>query len=134
MSKNNTGGVERPPERKTTMQLLTKAIEKKLTDRNAELAQRNRADYHEFFDEDEVIVKYWNPFGIGTWYIMSGEKQPDGDWILFGLCELQYREWGDVSLNELQAVRVFGELKLERDRHFDGTFADLKKIVNDRRY
>jgi hypothetical protein len=114
------------------MKLLTKEIEKKLANRNAEIAQRNRADYYEFFENDEVIVKYFNPYGGGTWYIMSGEKQPNGDWILFGLCEIFDREWGDVSLNELAQLDLPLGLKIERDLHYDGRYSDLKRLHSER--
>ena len=117
------------------MKLLTKTIEKKLTDRNALMAQRNRADCHDFFAEDEVIVKYWNPYGIGTWLIMSGEKLEDGDWLLFGLCELQEREWGSVLLSELEDVKYLNHprLTLERDLYYDGTYADLQQLFREGR-
>ena len=115
-----------------TMKLLTKEIEKKLTNRNAEIAQRNRANSYEFFDNDKVIAKYFNPYGNGTWYIMSGKKQPDGDWILFGLCEIFDREWGDVSLNELEKLELPLGLTIERDRYYDGQYSDLKRLHSER--
>jgi hypothetical protein len=116
------------------MKLLTKEILKKLTDRNALIAQRNRSYDYEYAADDKVIVKYFNPYGTGTWWIMSGEKLENGDWELFGLCELQYREWGTVLLSELESVRVYGQFKLERDRHFDGTYADLQELWGEGRW
>jgi hypothetical protein len=108
------------------MKLLTKEIEKKLTDRNALIAQRHRAGDWEYSD-DKVIVKYFNPVGRGTWYVMNGEKQPDGDWIFFGLVDLFEREWGYFSLNELESVELPFGLKIERDMHYSGTYQDLKE-------
>ena len=35
-----------------------------------------------------VAVKYFNPFGAGTWLITEGEKQENGDWLLFGYCHI----------------------------------------------
>ena len=29
--------------------------------------------------DSEVVVKYFNPCGAGTWLITEGEKQEDGD-------------------------------------------------------
>ena len=108
------------------MKLLTKDIEKKLTDRNALIAQRHRAGDWEYSD-DKVIVKYFNPVGRGTWYVMNGEKQSDGDWICFGLVDLFEREWGYFSLNELESVELPFGLKIEGDMHYSGTYQDLKE-------
>ena len=60
--------------------------------------------------EATVVVKYFNPFGAGTWLITEGEKQPDGDWLLFGYCHILCWEWGYVMLSELESVGF-----LERD-------------------
>ncbi len=32
----------------------------------------------------EVVVKYFNPIGAGTWLITEGKEHEDGDWELFG--------------------------------------------------
>ena len=47
----------------------------------------------------KVIVKYFNPIGVGTWLIIEADKQPNGDYILFGYCHL-----GDDSLAEFGSV------------------------------
>lgn len=57
-----------------------------------------------------VVVKYFNPYGPGTWLITEGEKQPDGDWLFFGYCNIYVWEWGYVMLSELESVGF-----LERD-------------------
>ena len=63
--------------------------------------------------------KFGVPCGSQTWYILEGEKQDD-DYILFALLDnMGEREYGYVSLNELQRVRTrpFG-LGIERDMYF----------------
>lgn len=35
----------------------------------------------------EVLVKYFNPCGRGTWLITEAEREGD-DWRLFGYCRL----------------------------------------------
>ena len=57
-----------------------------------------------------VAVKYFNPFGAGTWLITEGEKQENGDWLLFGYCHIFEWEWGYVMLSDLQTVGI-----IERD-------------------
>ena len=85
------------------MKLLTKEIEDKL------LA-------HPYGSQDglggnaEVIVKFFNPTGAGTWLITEGEKQENGDWLLFGYCHIFEWEWGYVALSDLQTVGI-----IERD-------------------
>tara|TARA_Y100000385_G_scaffold282985_1_gene338356 strand:- start:859 stop:1164 length:306 start_codon:yes stop_codon:yes gene_type:complete len=67
-----------------------------------------------------VIVKFFNPVGAGTWYICEGQEQANGDWLLFGLCDLGFGmpEWGYVSLNELESVSLPLGMGIERDVFF----------------
>lgn len=55
-------------------------------------------------DEAIIVVKYFNPFGGGTWLITEGEKQQDGDWMFFGYCHIFEWEWGYVRLSELEKI------------------------------
>ena len=79
-------------------------------------------------DNAEVVVKYFNPSGAGTWLITEGEEQESGDWLLFGMCHIFEWEWGYIMLSELQNTRVppFG-LRIERDLYSSGTVAELKR-------
>lgn len=82
--------------------------------------------------KSKVLVKYFNPYGAGTWLITEAEKQENGDWLLFGYCHIFEWEWGYVLLSELQntKVNVFGcQFGLERDLHIseDATVDDLTK-------
>ncbi len=77
-----------------------------------------------------MLVKYFNPYGAGTWIITEAEKQENGDWLLFGYCHLFEWEWSYILLSEIQntKVNVFGcKLGLERDLYIadDATVADL---------
>lgn len=75
-------------------------------------------------DQQKVICKFFNPTGIGTWYILEF----DGEDTLYGLCCLQEKELGYVSLNELQTTKVRWGLGIERDIHWDSntTMADVR--------
>lgn len=64
--------------------------------------------------EAEVLVKYFNPCGAGTWLITEAEKD-DGEWLLFGYCHIFEWEWGYVSLKELQDIQLPFDLTIERD-------------------
>lgn len=101
------------------MKLLTKEIERKL-------------ESHPFCSQEkkgkgaEVIVRFFNPYGVGDWLITEGERQEDGDWLLFGYCRISDWEWGYVSLKELESIKMFGGLGIERDLYTGG-----KKTVNE---
>ena len=71
-------------------------------------------------EEADVVVKYFNPTGTGTWLITEGEKQDDGDWLLYGYCHLFEWEWGYVMLSELESVRLPFGLGIEREIHNTG--------------
>jgi hypothetical protein len=90
------------------MKLLTKAIEK-----NLEKTSFGTTD--NLGKDAPIVVKFFNPFGSGTWLITEGEKQEDGDWLLFGACHIHEWEWGYVLLSELKNLRKFGRPQIERD-------------------
>ena len=63
----------------------------------------------------KVVVKLFNPTGIGTWYL--SELNPETN-VAFGLAELQEKEFGYTSLNELKEFKGTFGLGIERDRSF----------------
>ena len=69
--------------------------------------------------EKQIVCKFFNPMGAGTWYIAEGSKQEDGDWLLFGYADLGYGgEWGYITLSELQSVKLPFGMGIERDIYF----------------
>jgi len=93
------------------MKLLTKEIEHRLE------AHPLGSGGSRHPDDTPIIVKFFSPMGAGTWLITEGEKQADGDWLLFGYCCIQEGEWGCVLLSELEAVRLPLGLHIERDMY-----------------
>ena len=71
-------------------------------------------------EEAEVVVKYFNPYGAGTWLITEGEKQSNGDWMFFGYCNIFEWEWGYVMLSELQSIKLPFGLGIEREMYVTG--------------
>lgn len=66
--------------------------------------------------DKKIVVKYFNPYGAGTWLIVEGEKQEDGDYLLFGLCYLTEWELGYITLKQLEEIRDNKHLmSIERD-------------------
>lgn len=97
------------------MELLTKELEKKFKD-------------FPLYSQDgkyglaKVIVKYFNPCGVGTWLITEGQRTDDGDFEMFGYCHLgddENAELGYVRLSELQAIKGPLGIGIERDLYFD---------------
>lgn len=95
------------------MLLMTKELEQKF-----EKYPIHSQDEKEF--DAEVVVKYFNPCGAGTWLITEGEKQENGDWLLYGYCHIVEWEWGYVMLSELENVALPFGLKIEREIYITG--------------
>jgi hypothetical protein len=70
-----------------------------------------------------VLVKFFNPYGAGTWYVLEAEKEGD-DWTFFGMVDLQVTELGYFTLSELTSLQKFGRPQIERDMHFNGYAID----------
>ena len=89
------------------MKLITADIQKKL-DKN--FAEQN--------DED-IVLKLFNPCGGQTWLIT--QMEPDGD-IMWGLADLGFDcvEYGTISMNELKAFKGPLGIGIERDMYFRG--------------
>ena len=32
-------------------------------------------------DDAIVVMKFFNPYGLGTWYVLEAEKQENGDYL-----------------------------------------------------
>ena len=107
------------------MMLITKELEKKF-EKYPIGSQDGKGT------EADVVVKYFNPCGAGTWLITEGEKQEDGDWLFFGLTYLYEWEWGYTLLSELESVRVnvLGyKLPLERDLYAVKEHTTVKDLM-----
>ncbi len=90
------------------MKLLTKELEKKFEKYPYRSQEGKEGDA-------EVLVKYFNPAGAGTWLITEAEKQENGDWMLFGYCHILEWEWGPVMLSELESIKGPFGIGIERD-------------------
>lgn len=95
------------------MRLMTKALEKKF-EKYPLYSQEG------LLEESEIVVKYFNPSGAGTWLITEGEKQENGDWLFYGCCHIFEWDWGYVLLSELESVRGPFGLGIERDLDVTG--------------
>ena len=96
------------------MKLMTKELEEKFK-KYPLYSQDGKGN------DAEIVVKYFNPYGRGTWLITEGEQQEDGDWLFFGYCHIFCWEWGYVSLSELESVGY-----IERDL----SLKDNTKIID----
>lgn len=97
------------------MKLMTKELEKKF--KEFPLGSQD-----EKYGLAKVIVKYFNPCGIGTWLITEGERTDDGDFEMFGYCHLgndEDAELGYVKLSELEEIKGPLGIGIERDLYFE---------------
>lgn len=66
----------------------------------------------------ELIAKFFNPTGAGTWYITEGSKLENGDYEMFGYCHLgddEFAEFGSILLSELENIKLPLGLSIEQD-------------------
>lgn len=68
--------------------------------------------------EKIVHAKLFTPDSSWTWFILEGEEQEDGDFLLFGWVVGLEKELGYFTLRELESVRGPLGLPIERDLHF----------------
>ena len=93
--------------------LMTKELEKKL--KEYPIGSQDGLG-----EKAEVLAKYFNPCGAGTWLMTEGEQQENGDWLLFGYMHIFGWEWGYVMLSELESVQLPFGLKIERELYVTG--------------
>lgn len=72
----------------------------------------------------EPVVKFFNPSGLGTWYL--SELSPEN--IGFCICCLHENEIGYVSLNELANLRL--PIPIEKDMHFSAEGMTITEYKN----
>tara|TARA_X000000368_G_C22854144_1_gene633525 strand:+ start:557 stop:862 length:306 start_codon:yes stop_codon:yes gene_type:complete len=100
------------------MKLFTKAQREKLIKNHTENEGQEETKKH------KVVVKLFNPVGIGTWYLT--ELNPYTN-VAFGLADLHEKEIGYVDIAELENLKLPMGLKIERDRYskIDKTLEEL---------
>ena len=100
------------------MKLLTKSIRDKLIRNHTENEGQEETKKH------KVVVKLFNPTGIGTWYLT--ELNPYTN-TAFGLADVHEKELGYIDLTELEEFKGKLGLGIERDRYIkiDKTLEEL---------
>ncbi len=72
-----------------------------------------------------TVLKFFDPCGRYTFYVLEAQREPDGDLLLFGFCRSPLGpdcdELGYASLRELECVRGPLGLGIERDLYFKPT-------------
>ena len=103
------------------MKLITKAQWQKLRANDKRLKENKMLSIR----DEKVVVKLFNPYGIGKWYIFSVDEND----VCFGIAELHHREYGDFSLQELVDLKVPPfNMPIERDRYYETqTFREVEQ-------
>ena len=113
------------------MELMTKELEKQLEKHPLYSNEDKR------ILDQEIIVKYFNPFGAGTWLITEGRKEPNGDYLLYGLANVIEWEAGYTTLKQLEEIRDNKQLmSIERDLYLkeNTTIGDYLKTYDKETY
>ena len=97
------------------MMLITKELEKRFKEVGDQSNESNPI----------VIAKLFNPCGGGTWYLTEYDPETR---IAFGYVTGLYEdEWGSISIDEVESVKLPFGLKIERDLYFkEQQFKDLQ--------
>jgi hypothetical protein len=105
----------------TSISFLSSSAFSFLTDEQFDLLRANglmarlREERGELFDPHPV-VKLYVPGMRATWLLSAIDPRTPG--IAFGLADLGFPEMGYISLDELEELRVGGELSVRQDRGF----------------
>ena len=97
------------------MKLFTKSIYDRLVQNH-----KNQDGTKSF----NAVVKLFNPTGRGTWYL--SELNPETN-VAYGLCCLDYKEYGLVSIDEIQSYKGLMGLGIERDKFFESNKKTLEE-------
>ena len=103
------------------MKLMTKELEKKIA-KNPIYSKDGQGT------NAEVIVKFFYPYGVGTWLAIEGERLENGDIEFFGYVNIGYGyEAGYFRLSQLAEIAKHNRygLGVERDLHAHGTVREL---------
>lgn len=82
----------------------------------------------------ELIAKFFNPTGAGTWYITEGSKLENGDYEMFGYCHLgddEFAEFGTILLSELEDIELPLGLSIEQDLYIPKRTDLMTAMVRD---
>ncbi len=118
------------------MMMITKEIAKRLV-----AADRAFLESDDGRTSDEIVVKFFNPVGAATWWIVTGTPlnasgEPDydtdnpADWHLFGFATLgdaMNAELGYVLLSQLEEIKLPFGMSIERDMYYDN--GSLKAVM-----
>lgn len=63
----------------------------------------------------KVLVKYFNPYGAGTWLILEGQELDNGDYELYGYMHILEWEYGYILLSQLERIKFCNSASIERD-------------------
>lgn len=110
------------------MMLLTKSIKDRLIKNHYKHKEAWNSAHPEDVDS-KVVVKLFNPYGPGDWYL--SEMNPTTG-ACYGLCMIHEPELGYVNIKELEELDC-GLGGVERDIMFTPnkhTFDDCRKFIN----
>ena len=93
------------------MKLITKQIENRLS-KYPLYSQDGKGD------NATIVCKFF--LANWTWYVLEAKKEANSDYLFYGIVDNGHeREHGYFRLSELESLRLWGCVKVERDMYFD---------------
>lgn len=79
----------------------------------------------------EVLAKYFDPYGTGTWLITEARQLSDGDWLMYGYFKtFSGWHWDYIQLSDLNRMNDYYYYQVERDLYIpeSSTVSELKRM------
>ena len=69
-------------------------------------------------DKRLIYLHFFNPIGIGDWYVMGGNKE-GGEWMFYGAIVFSQVRVDNFSLKDLKMKSLPFNMKILRDEKFE---------------
>ena len=92
-----------------------------------EIKSKLPALYSQEHEKDPMVhLKFFNPVGRGTWYLIEYDPEEN---LAFGYIDLGHPELGYFSITEMEEIILPMSQKIERDIYFrTSVLSDIKKV------
>ena len=88
------------------------------------LEETDCADY----DSVKVVARFFAPWHVASWAITEFDEKTG---LCFGLCDMGMGpELGMVAMDDLLNIEGPHGLRVERDKFFEGTVGDARKLAS----
>ena len=79
------------------------------------------------FSFSVTIKRKRSPSAVWSWYVLAGDKEPDGDWKFWGLVNKNQIDFGEFRLGELRGTAESWNSELQFDTELE--FIPLSSVM-----